>query len=151
QEGIGLYDYLQLINIGGSYPFGAGGQVQSASLAGMVSPNRSWETLVNRNIGIDVEMYASKINFSFDYFLKTNKNLLIPVTYPSVLGAIAPYSNSGELKTWGFETSLAYNNKIGNVDYSVRLLMSDAQNKVVDYGGADTYNLGLNWIREGYP
>ena len=151
QEGVGLYDYLQLINIGGAYPFGAGGQVQSASLAGMVASNRSWETLINRNIGIDVALFSSKVQFSFDYFNKTNRNLLIPVSYPSLLGSIAPFSNSGELKTWGFETSLGYKNKIGNFEYSVRALLSDSQNEVVDYGGADTYNLGLNFIREGYP
>jgi TonB-linked SusC/RagA family outer membrane protein len=151
QEGVGLYDYLQLINIGGAYPFGAGGQVQSASLAGMVASNRSWETLINRNIGLDASLFSSKVQFTFDYFKKTNKNLLIPVTYPSLLGAIAPFSNSGELKTWGFETSLGYKNKIGNFEYSARLLLSDSQNEVVNYGGADTYNLGLNWIREGYP
>jgi TonB-linked SusC/RagA family outer membrane protein len=151
QEGINLYDYLQLINIGGAYPFGNGGQFQSASLAGMVSANRTWETLINQNIGIDASLFSSKLNFSFDYFLKRNKDMLIPVTYPSMLGAIPPYSNSGELKTWGFETSVEWRSKISNLEYSARLILSDAQSKVVDYGGADTYYLGLNWIREGYP
>jgi TonB-linked SusC/RagA family outer membrane protein len=151
QEGIGLYDYLQLINIGGAYPFGAGGQIQAASLAGMVSTNRTWEKLINKNIGFDASLFSSKLNFSFDYFIKNNKNLLIPVTYPSLLGSVAPYSNSGELKTWGFETSVAYKDKIGKVQYSVRINVSDAQNKVVNYGGADTYVPGLNSIRQGYP
>lgn len=159
QEGVGLYDYLQLINIGGSYPFGPGLQAQSASLAGMVSLNRTWETLITRNIGIDATMLSNKLNFSFDYFIKRNKNMLIPVTYPSVLGAIPPYSNSGELKTWGFETSVGWNDNIGKIHYSAKLILSDAQNKVIDYGGADTYVLGLNtlkywWyphVREGDP
>lgn len=159
QEGIGLYDYLQLINIGGSYPFGAGSQTQSASLAGMVSPNRTWETLINKNIGIDAALFSNKLNFSFDYFIKRNKNLLIPVTYPSLLGAIPPSSNSGELKTWGFEASAGWKDNIGKVKYSVKLILSDAQNKIVNYGGADTYILGLNSLsewpypspRQGYP
>jgi TonB-linked SusC/RagA family outer membrane protein len=151
QEGIGLYDYLQLINIGGSYPFGAGGQIQSASLAGMVSTNRTWETLINKNIGLDASLFNSKLDFSFDYFIKDNRNLLIPVTYPSILGSVAPYSNSGELKTWGFETSVAYKDKVGKFNYSARVIVSDAQNKVINYGGADTYVPGLNNIRQGYP
>jgi hypothetical protein len=77
--------------------------------------------------------------------------MLIPVTYPGVLGAIAPFSNSGELKTWGFETSVGWSDKIGNVRYSAKIILSDAQSKVVDYGGKDTYVLGYNYIREGYP
>ncbi|CAL1516441.1 TonB-dependent receptor [Chitinophaga sp. MM2321] len=151
QEGVGLYDYIQLLNISGPYPLGPGGQNQSAALAGMVSLNRTWETLINRNIGIDASVLASRLNFSFDYFVKTNKDLLIPVTYPSLLGATAPYSNSGELKTWGFEASLGWKDKIGKLDYSARVIISDAQNKIVNYGGADTYVPGLNMIREGYP
>lgn len=151
QEVVGLYDYIQLINIGGAYPFGAGGQAQSASLAGMVSTNRTWETLVTKNVGVDAAVLDSRLRFSFDYFVKTNKNMLIPVTYPSLLGATPPYSNSGELKTWGFETSLAWQEKRGDVDYSARLILSDVKNEVVDYGGGDTYTPGLNFVREGYP
>lgn len=153
QEGIGYYDYLNLIRLGRSYPypFGAGLQSQSAAVSGIVSTDRTWETLINKNVGVDATLLDSRISFSFDYFIKTNRNLLIPVTYPSVLGAVAPYSNSGELRTHGFETSLAWKDKIGNFEYSARLLVSDAQNEVVHYGGADTYVLGLNYIREGYP
>lgn len=154
QEGIGLYDYLQLINIGanGLYPFGAGSQTQSASLAGMVSTSRTWETLINKNIGVDAALFSNKLNFSFDYFIKRNKNMLIPVTYPSLLGAIPPYSNSGELKTWGFETAVGWNDKVGKVKYSVKLIMSDAQNKITHYGGSDTYILGLNSLKQWpYP
>ncbi|WP_090630612.1 TonB-dependent receptor [Parapedobacter indicus] len=153
QEGIGLYDYLQLINIGdsGMYPFGVGRRDQSASLAGMVSLNRTWETLVSQNAGIDMSLFSSKLRLTFDYFVKRNKNMLIPVTYPSVLGAIPPYSNSGELKTWGFETSLAYQDVVGAFRYSARFILSDYKDRLVNYGGQDTYNLGLNPIREGYP
>ena len=150
EEGIGYYDYLQLINIGSRstpYPFGAGSQTQSASLAGMVSTSRTWETLINKNIGIDATLFSNRLNFTFDYFIKTNKNMLIPVSYPSLLGATPPYSNSGELKTWGFETALGWNDKVGNVKYSVKLILSDAQNKVVNYGGEDTYVLGLNTLK----
>jgi len=32
--------------------------------------------------------------------------MLVPVTYPDLLGAIPPFSNAGALKTWGFETSV---------------------------------------------
>lgn len=85
--------------------------------------------------------------------------MLIPVAYPSLLGAIPPYSNSGELKTWGFETTVGWADKIGNLDYSAKLILSDAQNEVVYYGGADTYVVGLNSLnvapnpppRQGYP
>ncbi len=153
QEGINLYDYLQLISIGrGSpYPFGAGGQDQSAYLSGMVSPNRTWETIAVSNAGLDLSMFKSKIDFSFDYFVKRNTDMLIPVTFPSMLGAIPPASNAGDLRTNGFETSLKWNDNVGDFQYSIRLMLSDATNKLINYGGQDTYVLGLNPHREGYP
>jgi TonB-linked SusC/RagA family outer membrane protein len=156
QEGLNLYDYYQLITIGrpswwGPYPFGAGTQGQSAFSDTMVSIDRTWETLVTKNVGIDLSLLSSKLNFSFDYFVKNNRDMLIPVTYPAVLGAIPPFSNSGELKTWGFETSIAWRDNIGKLDYSARVILSDSKNEVVYYGGQDTYVPGLNFIREGYP
>jgi len=165
QEGVGLYDFIQQISLGVGdpyplgYPFGAGRQDPFASLQGMVAYNRTWETLINKNIGVDATLLSNRLNFSFDYFIKRNKDMLIPVTYPSLLGAVASSSNAGELKTQGFETTIGWSDKIGNVQYFAKLMFSDAQNEVVHYGGADNYVLGLNtlkywWdphIREGDP
>ena len=151
QDGIGLYDFIQQISLGGAYPFGAGRQDPAATLQGMVAYNRTWETVINKNIGIDATLFSNKLSFSFDYFIKRNKDMLISVAYPSLLGATPSTSNAGELKTWGFETSAGWNDKIGNVQYSIRLLVSDAQNKLVNLGGANTYTLGMNNYREGYP
>lgn len=153
QEGINLYDYIQLINIGRDYPypFGLGGRDQSAYLANIIAPDRTWETVAVSNIGLDATLFASSLDFSFDYFIKNNKDMLIPVTYPSMLGAIPPFSNAGELRTHGFETSLRYHKTMGDFSWSARMMLSDANNKLVDYGGQDTYTLGLNSNREGYP
>lgn len=78
--------------------------------------------------------------------------MLIPVTYPRMLGATAPDSNSGKLRTRGFELALKWADEVNkDFSYSIMFQLSDAVNKLIDYGGADTYNLGLNAVREGYP
>lgn len=158
QVGIGLYDFIQKIKIrkGGwgenvYYPFGAGSQTQSVNLDGMVALNRKWETIINQNIGFDAILFNTKLDLSFDYFRKRNKDMLIPITYPSLLGSTAPYTNSGEMKTNGFELTLTWKDKIGIVDYFAKFILSDAKDKVTHYGGLDTYDLGLTRIREGYP
>src|SRR6266566_4062422 len=153
QEGINLYDYLQLISIGRQwpYPFGAGGQDQSAFLSGMVSKDRTWETIATTNVGWDATLLSSRLNVTFDYFVKRNKDMLVPVTYPALLGATPPFSNAGELKAWGFETSVGWKGATRGLRYAARLSLSDAQNKVVNYGGQDTYVLGYNFVRQGYP
>jgi len=153
QAGINLYDYLQLITIGRrTYPFGAGRLDQSAFLEGMVSKDRTWETIGTTNVGWDATLFSSRLNVTFDYFVKRNKNMLVPLTYPSLLGATPPFSNAGELSTWGFETTVGWKGALGGgVQYAARLSLSDAKNKVVDYGGQDTYVLGYNYVRQGYP
>lgn len=151
QEGIGLYDFIQKITLGGAYPFGAGRQDPAASLDGMVAYKRTWETLINQNIGLDAVFFSNKLSFTYDYFVKRNEDMLISVIYPSLLGALPSTSNAGELKTWGFETTLGWNDKIGDFQYSARLLLSDAQNKLTKLGGEDTYVLGMNARREGFP
>lgn len=158
QEGIRLYDYIQLLKLrqdewGGKivYPFGDGSQTQSINLDVLAGVDRGWEILENMNVGLDAAFLDSRLDVSFDYFVKMNNNMLIPVTYPSMLGATPPESNSGKLRTNGFELTVHWADKIGNVEYSARFQLSDAVNKLVDYGGADTYELGLNKTREGYP
>ncbi|MDR1557780.1 MAG: TonB-dependent receptor [Tannerellaceae bacterium] len=151
QDGIRLYDYVQLLKIRGPYPFGEGSQAQSVYPDVLSGVNRTWEILKNTNLGLDAAFLNSRLNISFDYFWRINNNMLIPVTYPSILGAIPPESNSGKLRTHGFELFLNWKDKIGQMGYSVRLQLSDSQNKLIDYGGADTYELGLNKTREGYP
>lgn len=153
QEGIRLYDYIQLLELAGStYPFGDGSQTQSIAMGPLAGAGRTWEILNNSNIGIDMEFFNHRFGVSFDYFRKVNDNMLIPVTYPSMLGAIAPDSNSGKLRTKGFELTLKWADKVNkDFSYSIMFQLSDAVNKLIDYGGADTYNIGLNSVREGYP
>lgn len=153
QEGIRLYDYIQLLELAGStYPFGDGSQTQSIAMGPLAGAGRTWEILNNSNIGVDMELFNHRFGVSFDYFWKINDNMLIPVTYPSMLGATAPDSNSGKLRTKGFELTLKWTDKINkDFSYSVMFQLSDAVNKLIDYGGADTYNIGLNSVREGYP
>ncbi|MBE7639101.1 SusC/RagA family TonB-linked outer membrane protein [Salegentibacter sp. BLCTC] len=150
QSGIGLYDYVQNINIGGQYPFGDTQRAQSATLAGMVSTNRTWETLIARNIGVDANIFDNRMNVSFDYYKKTNKNMLVGVTLPSVLGATPPFTNNGELDSWGWELSLGWQDQINDFQYGANLVLSNSDNKVTNLGGFDNYAAGLNGVREGY-
>lgn len=133
QEGIRLYDYIQLLKFRDDgwgtkliYPFGNGSQSQAMGLDVLAGVDRTWEILENVNVGVDAAFLDSRLGFSFDYFVKMNNNMLIPVTYPSMLGAEAPYSNSGKLRTNGFELTLNWTDKIGNVEYSAQFQLTDA-------------------------
>lgn len=148
---LGLFDYIQLINIGGQYPIDGSTPSRQASLNGIASPERTWETIETKNLGIDLSLLHSKLALSFDIYRKTNNNMLVSITYPSTLGAAAPTSNAGTLNVKGWEFNGQWNDKIGSVRYNVGVILNYNSNIVTDLKGQDNYNLGLTQARQGFP
>ncbi|QHV93538.1 TonB-dependent receptor [Spirosoma endbachense] len=159
QNGIGLYDYIQLLNVSATagpnnsgFPIiGTAPVVYVAPTASLVSLNRTWEKIETTNFGVDYSVLQRRLSGSFDYFVKHNRNMLLGQTYPAVIGATAPAANIGHLKAWGWETSIQWRDKIGNVNYRIGGSLTDNQNKLISYGGANVLNPGLNGPVEGYP
>lgn len=116
----------------------------------MVSLARTWEKLEVTNIGLDIAILNNRLSASVDWFYKKNKNMLIAVDYPSLLGATAPASNNGSLEVKGWEVSLAWRDKVNDFSYSVRGNISDSRNKVTNLGGFFGLRSGLISNIQGY-
>jgi TonB-linked SusC/RagA family outer membrane protein len=147
---LGLYDYIPLISIGGNYPLGSPNAGLTGANANPASTDRTWETIENKNIGIDASVLRSRLNFSFDYFNKINNDMLVGIAVPATFGGSAPSSNQGKLVTKGFEASATWRDKVGDFSYSVSLQLSDSKNKLVELKNSDSFGEGLNYTREGY-
>lgn len=148
---LGLYDYIPLINISGNYPIGSPNAGLPGALANPASTDRTWETIENKNIGIDVQTLNSRLGFSFDYFNKTNEDMLVAIAVPATFGGTPPSSNQGKLVTKGFETSVSWKDHISDLRYSISLQVSDNQDKLVQLKNTDNPVSGLNFTRQGYP
>lgn len=160
QSGIGLYDYLQLLNV--SYA-GTGNQNPTIPIIGstsavivgptnsLVSLDRTWERIENMNVGADIAVLNRRLSVSADYFVRHNRNMLIPQQYAAVLGAAAPARNQGHLKVWGWEAQVNWQDNIGEFGYRIGGSITDNQNEVVDYGGTSVITAGYNGIVQGYP
>ncbi|WP_159441019.1 SusC/RagA family TonB-linked outer membrane protein [Pedobacter caeni] len=148
---LGLFDYVQLINVFGQYPIDGSSAARLAALKGLSSPSRTWETIETENLGVDLGLFASKLSLSFDLYRKTNNNMLVSITYPTTLGAAAPTSNAGTLKGKGWEFNGQWNDKIGSFQYNIGTILNYNTNVVSDLKGNDNYNLGLTQARQGYP
>lgn len=152
QSGIGLYDYIQLISISGSYyPFGDGVKGSMAYPSNMVSLERTWETIKTWNIGLDFSVLDNRLSASADYFEKYNDNMLISRTYPEVLGAVAPKTNDGKLLVKGWEISLEWKDRVNRFNYSIRASLSDSRNRILRGNDGASKSIGLNTALEGYP
>ncbi len=152
QVGIGEFDYLSTIAFNtavfGSTP--ANNQ-NTAKVSGLTSATRTWERVGIATVGLDFKLFENKLFGQFDYFEKVNDGMLINVNYPQTLGGNAPKSNSGELKTTGWEFILGYANNAGQFKYSATFNVSNTTNKLVSMEGVSTYSQGLNNTVEGYP
>ncbi len=127
-DGIDNYEQYATLNSGSAY-FGTGSGLTAQpalSLGGITSSTRTWETILSHDAGLDFAFLTNRLSGSFDYFSKTNDGMFIGVTYPSILGASAPTSNNGKLRTNGWEFSLSWKDKIGSVTYNVGGYLSDA-------------------------
>jgi len=154
QSGIDLYDYLSQVYIGGAYPMGPWNspyQVQYATLGGMASTTRTWETIESINMGIDFMTLSSRLTGSFDYYIKNNRNMFFAQEFPSVLGTEPPSINGAHVRTKGWEMELNWKDKISRLNYFIRLNLSDNKTKVIDLADRITPVQGTNDFIQGYP
>ncbi|MEE9364429.1 MAG: TonB-dependent receptor [Cellulophaga sp.] len=151
---IGYYDYLPTLSSGSSVVLGESEDRSTYYYqSGVPSSTLSWETVETSNYGVDLAFFNNKLSATFDYFIKHNKNMLIPLDLPATYGVGAPKVNDGELKAWGWELDLRYRDVIGkNFSYNIGLNVSDNQNELVEYGdGRNIVRRGNNKLIQGYP
>jgi TonB-linked SusC/RagA family outer membrane protein len=161
QSGIGTYDFVGNVatSVNGSNTTGAGlfGPTGSAApgltlwQSNVISLDRTWETVKNTNVGVDFAFLSGRLSGSFEYFWKTNDNMLVGVTYPAIFGASAPSTNSGKLTVNGWELQLNWRDRVGELFYNVGFNISDAKNKLVSMPNTEGYTQnGITKHREGY-
>ncbi len=98
------------------------------------NPDVSWETAFKQDYGIDINFLDDRLRGVFDYFIEKRKNILLQdLTAPTILGFTVPYSNLGEVKSWGWEVSLNWQDKIGkDFRYWAKLNLSYNQNEIIE-------------------
>lgn len=129
------YPYIATLGIGQSNYIMAGtNRTPYVSPAGLVSPDLTWETVVTKNIGIDITMLNQRFDVSFDAYTRDTRDMLTDVTYPEILGVAAPDANAADLRTSGWELSVTWRDKIGeDWQYGLNLALSDNKAEVTKY------------------
>lgn len=143
-QGIGNWDFLNTLNRASNLVLG---DVRTAYLSQTSIPSLdlSWETIETLNGGIDFGFFGNKLQASADYYVKHNRNMLLRIELPDVLGIQTPRKNAATLKTWGWDVDLKWNSGIGkDFRYSVGLNVSDNQNRITSYEGGNVVKAGVN-------
>ncbi|NME68784.1 SusC/RagA family TonB-linked outer membrane protein [Flammeovirga aprica] len=154
QGGIGNHDYASLVNRSSFTYFGNQSVYPylTATANDITTNERSWETIKSSNIGLEFGFLNDKLKGEFNYYQMLNEDMLIGVTYPSILGGSPKTTNSGTLETKGWEFQISWNDKIGSdFSYNIGFNLSDSKNKLVSMEGKTDVAEGLVGQREGYP
>lgn len=104
------------------------------SLPSLVSTTFTWERVHSLNIGVDFTLFNNRLNGSGEWYRKDTKGMLAPgMQLPAVVGTDAPYQNTADMRTKGWEVSLNWRDEIGKVGYRIGFNLSDYQNTISKY------------------
>ena len=112
-----------------------GAKPNTAQAPGLISQSMTWEKINSWNIGTDIGLFNNKLNASFDYFNRKTLDMVGPAPeLPLILGTAVPKTNNTDLKTYGFELSIAWKDRLENgLGYAVTFILSDSQTKITRY------------------
>ena len=142
---LGLYDYIPTISQSTVYI-----SEKSYYQSQLASKDKTWETIETTNVGVDLGLFNGRLNASFDYYWKYNNDMLSNLQLPHTIGIGVPAVNVGKLKTWGWDIDIKWNDRIGKLRYQIAFNISDSQNRLVEYDGADVITAGTRKLIEGY-
>ncbi len=116
----------------GWYTFGEMGQTGITGIATGYpgNSNVSWEKAKKFNLGIEMGLFK-KLTVQADYFHELRDGIFIErLSVPSVVGInVNPYVNLGKMENRGWESSMEYSEKIGELRISARANFTFNRNK----------------------
>jgi len=126
-------------------------QTNIASAPKLISSTMTWETIRTLNGGIDMGFFNNRLQATAEAFVRYTDDMIGPaVELPSILGTDVPKTNNTDLKTYGFELSISWQDRLKNgLGYSARFSLSDAQTIITKYpnetGKLDTHYSGKKY------
>ena len=111
-----------------------GERVNISNMPGLVSPNLTWESVRSWNIGLDFGMFNNRLQGTFDYFVRTTKDMVGPAPVkPSILGATQPAENNSDMRSNGWDLEVRWRDRIGQLGYGIKLVLSDDFQTITRY------------------
>lgn len=132
------------------------------------NPNLKWEATQQYNLGLDLSLFAGRVDFTFDVYNKQTDGMLLQLSIPSYLGGAgyndirAPYANVGRMQNKGFEFAVNTRNIRGQqFSWDTDITFSLNRNEILELDDdSKIYWRNLYWYSEfqtatrtsvGYP
>ncbi len=122
QASLGNYDYMTLYRKEGD----------NFVVARYGNADLRWESTTQHNVGLDAGFFNNRLTLTADYFIKQTKDILLPISLPSLGGDVDPtVINAGEVRNAGFEFGAGYRNTTsGGFSYAINANLATLTNEV---------------------
>ncbi len=144
--------YNQATSATGSYPFGSGYDVVYANttLSQIATLKPSNEKAYKYNVGIDATLLGG-LNVQLDLYKQHRTDIWVAGSgaYTALIGFDAPYINGGVVDSQGFELSLDYTKKFGELTFNVGGMFNFNKNEIKDQ--AEEPRAYSNLVQTGNP
>jgi len=137
---IGDYSQIALLE-SVNYSFG-GSQAVGQAASNYPNADLGWEESETFNYGIDFGVFSNRLYGSFEYYTKTNTNLLLDIPVPSATGFTTALTNIGEVFNNGWELELNSRNLTGEFEWTTSFNIGHNSNEVRQLGPNNTPILG---------
>lgn len=152
-----INDYLFLTSFrnDGTYFYGINNNPVIAYYSNsLVNQDLQWESLVNRNLGVDITMFNRRVDLSIDIYRNTSKDLLLNVPVAPTYGYSTQLQNVGETSNRGVEVQLnmALMRRSEGFNWNASFNISFNRNKIEKLGvGQTQFFPAASWGVSGQP
>lgn len=113
------------------------GQAASSATV-LANADLGWETTTQTDIGFDLDLFESKVQFSFDYYKKVTSDMLFPRPLPNTTGFGSLIENIGKAQFTGLEFAVSTSNfDTKDFSWSTNFNISFTGNKVLELPDSD--------------
>lgn len=137
-QSISPYATLAQIASGYNYPY-TGGDVTDIgfSIIRAANPNLKWESTTQSDIGLDMGLFNGRLTATFDYYVRTTKDLLMSRQLPTYTGFSSIIDNVGKTENKGIELTIGGDPLVGAFKWNTSFNISGYRAHVVDLGGLE--------------
>jgi TonB-dependent starch-binding outer membrane protein SusC len=131
------------------YVFGQNETVSSVTVLNtMKNEDIKWETIEERDLGLDLKLFKSALSGTFEVYQKITHDMLFQMNYPYYSGF--PnwgniWSNVGKMRARGVDVALNYALEKKNLRLNFGVTFSKAKMKMLELAGTNELLAGPTW------
>ncbi|HEY6913719.1 MAG TPA: SusC/RagA family TonB-linked outer membrane protein, partial [Paludibacter sp.] len=113
--------------------------VNGFATSSFANDNLTWEKTAQYDLGVDLALFADRIQLTSDVYYKKTSDLLLEVPVPYSSSLSSAFQNLGVVQNKGIEVGLKTLNLTGKFEWTTNFIFSVNQNKVLSLGRADYF------------